>query len=148
MSPRKPKAPPVPEAARRVRHLVSLDARTVVQRLAARQGEMVALFSRLRDRGPLVGVVHSLFQTVSFPDLAQLEPTEQRAVIDFYEHLAALRWYLQYTEDMPLQLQQRINLEQRVLTERHATLEAVLGAPEAQGAPVVEGTVARRQRKR
>ncbi|HUB10116.1 MAG TPA: hypothetical protein VMB50_24145 [Myxococcales bacterium] len=116
-------------AADRVRHLVALDAKNVMDRLSARLTEMVSLFSRLRDRGPLLLTVHSWFPSATFSDLAQLEPTEQRAVNAFYEVLGELRWYLQYTEDMPLQLQRQVGLLHGKLQESYADLTAVIGVP-------------------
>jgi hypothetical protein len=80
--------------ADRVRHLLAVDAATVMARLVKRQAEMVRLFSRLRDRSPLLEVVQSWFQSIKFSELACLEPREQKAITAFYERLADLRWYL------------------------------------------------------
>jgi hypothetical protein len=130
-------------AARRVRHLVSLDAATIMARLRGRQEEMVSIFSRTRDRSPLLGAIHSLQQTMTFTDLVSLEPAEQRAVSQFYETLGELRWYLQYTEDMPLQIRQRVTLAMTELETNHRRLVQAVGAPDGDGAPVVDGTVSR-----
>lgn len=124
--------------AERVRHLLALDARNVMARLRERQGEMVRLFSRLRDRTPLTATVESWFVSISFGDLAELEPGEQLAVNTFHEHLAQLRWYLLYTEDMPTQVLLRLVQFTRALEASHRTLVEALGPPDGTGAPVVE----------
>lgn len=105
--------------------------------LAQRQSEMVALFSRLRNREPLAVVAHSWFEGVTFADLALLQPAEQRAVNQFHELLGELRWYLRYTEDMPLQLEQRLGVFARRLQERHALLTAVIGTGDGKAVPAV-----------
>ncbi len=130
-------------AASRVRHLIALDAANVVRRLNLRRMEMVSLFSRLRDRTPLLMSIDSWFPTISFGELSILEANEQRAVNQFYEALAELRWYLKYTEDMPLQVQRRVDAQAGELEAHQRLLLAVLGASPATG-KVVEVPVDRR----
>jgi hypothetical protein len=130
-------------AAKRVRHLLALDASNVMTRLKNRHDDMVTLFSRTRDRSPLLGAVHSCYQTVTFGELVLLEPAEQRAVNRFYERLGELRWYLQYTEDMPLQVRQCVSQSLIELDVCHRRLTQVIGPPDDEGAPVVEGVVSR-----
>ena len=127
-----------------MRHLIALDAQTVMRRLGARQAEMVALFSRLRDRSPLLDAVRSWFTSISFTELSAIEPPEQRAVIDFYELLGDLRWYLDYTEDMPLQVGQRVTQFVRELQVSHRKRTEAIGPPDARGAVVVEAQVLRK----
>ena len=118
------------DAAGRIRHLIELDAGNVMVQLAERSQEMVALFSRLRDRTPLLAALHSWFPTITFGDLAKLRPGEQFAVNEFYRVLSELRWYVQYTEDMPLQLERRIGLLAARLRVSHGRLTETLGAHE------------------
>ncbi|MBK7863246.1 MAG: hypothetical protein IPJ65_32500 [Archangiaceae bacterium] len=132
-----------PNAAQRVRQLIALDGAKVMKRLQSRQTEMVRLFSRLRDRSPLLEVVDSWFQSITFTELSALDPHEQRAVTTFYELLGELRWYLQYTEDMPLQVQQRVTKFVHELRAAHRALTSVIGPPDGEGTPVVEAQVVR-----
>src|SRR5438105_883661 len=103
-----------------------------MKRLGVRQAEMVRLFSRLRDRSPLLEVVDSWFLTISFSELASLEPHEQKAVNAFYDLLGDLRWYMQYTEDMPLQVQQRVVKFATELRTAHQALTDVIGPADGQ----------------
>jgi len=128
--------------AQRVRSLIALDATNVVERLGLRREEMVALFSRLRDRGPLLAAIESWFPSATFAELASLEPHEQRGVSQFYELLGELRWYARYTEDMPLQVAQKIDRLIAGLAEGRRLLLAVLEAPVSKG-KVVEVTPAK-----
>ncbi len=139
MAPRRKKRT-LDEAAR-VRHLVSVDAANVMRRLRARQGEMVKLFSRLRDRGPLLGVIHSWYWSITFAELKVVEPFEQKAINEFYEMLGELRWYLQYTEDMPVQVALRITTLARQLEGFYRRLVEAIGPPDGEGAPVVDAEV-------
>ncbi len=124
----------------KVRHLLSLDAHQVMRRLESKQDEAVGLFSRLRTREGLVDLCRSLFTTVTFSELARLTPREQRAVHAFHDLLHQLRWYVSYTEDMPSTVKTTVLQYVRRLDERHRTLSAVIGPPEAGGHPVIDVT--------
>lgn len=102
---------------------------------------MVSLFSRLRDRNPMLETVKSWFMTITFADLAALEPVEQAAVNAFYEQLGELRWYLQYTEDMPNQVHLKVAQRVLQLETAYRKLSAVIGPPDAEGAPVIDAEV-------
>jgi hypothetical protein len=131
------------EHAARVRHLLALDAANVMSRLASRQDEMVALFSRLRSREPLLEPLQSWFGSIAFAELVALSPAEQRAANVFYEQLGQLRWYLQYTEDMPGQVQLKLSALARQLESAHGQLVGAIGPPDQGGAKVVNAEVVR-----
>jgi hypothetical protein len=122
----------------RVRHLIALDAANVMARLRVRMEEMVTLFSRLRDREPLLTVIDSVVPSATFAELALLSPDEQRAVNEFYELLGDLRWYMKYTEDMPLQLQGRVVAMVAELEANYRLLSAVIGRPRQVAPTVIE----------
>lgn len=122
----------------RVRHLLAIDSSNVMARLAARQDSMVGLFSRLRDREPMLAVLDTWFDTITFTELSTLDPTEQKSVNRFYELLAEVRWYLAYTEDMPGMVQTKLNAILRRLEASYRELVSVIGPPEADGASIVE----------
>ncbi|GMU61627.1 MAG: hypothetical protein AMXMBFR34_33900 [Myxococcaceae bacterium] len=130
-------------AAARVRHVLAMDAANVMKRLHARQDEMVRLFSRLRDRAPLMNTVHTWFTTITLAELTLLEPPEQHAVNAFYEALDDLRWYLQYTEEMPTHVREKLSRFVRRLDERHHALTAAIGPADQHGGPVVDVKVVR-----
>lgn len=136
-----PRRKPQKDPAVPVRHLIALDAANVVARLVARQQEMVALFSRKRDRTPMMEAVRSVFASITFGELARLEPIEQRAVSAFYELLDELRWYLQYTEDMPTQVLTKVGLFVGRLEAAHRTLVVAIGPASSDGVAVVEAKV-------
>jgi hypothetical protein len=142
---RKPKPAPQLALADRVRHLIALDAASVMTRLGARHDDMVALFSRLRDRSPMLETIDSWFLTISFGELAALTPAEQKAADDFYTLLGELRWYLQYTDDMPGLVQTRVTQFVRKMETAHRKLGLTIG-PIARDAPVVDGEVVRKPR--
>lgn len=130
---------------RRVRHLISLDATALMQRLLTRQAEMVGHFSRSRDRSAMVSALDSWFSTITFSDLARLEPVEQRAIAAFFGLVNELGWYLRYTEDMPGQVQLVLSASVRKLELAQRLLVATIGMPDAEGAPAVEARVSRRR---
>lgn len=125
-----PRPRPVPkpdERAARVRHLVVLDATLLVARLEQHQHEMLRLFSRLRDRSALLAATHTTFPSIGFESLAALSPPQQRASTAFFELVASLRWYLQYTEDMPSTL--GAELERSIGRLREALLVLAASLP-------------------
>ena len=111
-----------------------------MKRILMRQDEMIALFSRMRNRTPLLETTAAWFLTIEFSDLATLAPAEQRAVNIFYGLLSELRWYLAYTEDMPGSLNEKVTLRVRQLEVSHRELVQTIGSPEADGAAVVQAT--------
>lgn len=123
----------------RVRHLLSLDADTVMKRLLAKQDEAVGLFSRLRTREGMVDLCRSGFTSITFSELVRLEPSEQQAVQAFHHVLHELRWYVSYTEDMPSTVKSTVTQYVRRLEELHHLLNAQLGPPEAGGSRVING---------
>ena len=133
------------ENAARVRNLLAIDAANIMRRLEARQEEMVALFSRLRSREPMLTTIASRFTSVTFSELVQLTVPEQSVVNQFYESLDELRWYLTYTEDMPSTARLTISALHRRLQEAHRALVASLGHPASpEGNAVVDSQVVRR----
>jgi hypothetical protein len=141
MARRANRKPASTELAARVRHLIALDAANLMARIAARHEPMVSVFSRLRDRNPMLQTVHSWFLSVDFKELSALEPFEQNSVNQFYSLVGELRWYLQYTEDMPALVRQKVSNFVRRLVDAHVKLTAIIGPPDADGAPVIEGEV-------
>lgn len=125
----------------RVRHLLSVDAANLMKRLLARQTEMVALFSRQRSRAPMLEAVRTWFATVTFGELAALEPFEQKAVSHFYELVDEVRWYLEYTEDMPGTVLQKLTKLVVRLDKAHRALTEVIGPPHADGVRVIDAEV-------
>lgn len=115
--------------AERVRHLVRLDARLLVERFTGRRDDMVTIFSRQRDRSALIEPVHSLLPTLRFGDLVVLEPKEQEAVLRFATVVEELRWYLRYTDHMPGALSDALDDYRRALTVAHDQLVLSLAEP-------------------
>ncbi len=112
-----------------MRALVRLDADGVMARLRLRQEEMIQLFSRLRDRAPLLGTLETHFTSIRFGELVLLPPPEQIALHRFHDLLAELRWYFQYTTDMPLTVQTTVKLRLKAIEEAYGVLEALLAVP-------------------
>ena len=122
----------------RVRHLLSMDADSVMKRLASKQDEAVGLFSRLRTREGMVELCRSGFSTITFSELVRLDPAEQQAVEAFHHVLNELRWYVRYTEDMPSTVKSTVTLSVARLDGLHRMLEAAIGPPEAKGNRVID----------
>jgi hypothetical protein len=134
----RPRRAAVSTDAERVRNLVALEAAGLMRRLAQRSEEMISLFSRLREREPLLAPLRSPLTTMSFEHLALLEPRQQSALGHFVDELEALRWYFQYTTDMPSSAQLRLRQHRRSLEAAYQRLAEEIGpaqAPAAAGEP-------------
>lgn len=112
----------------RIRHLMAIDATSVMRRLADRREDMVTIFSRQRDRNALLAPLRSTLTTARFSDLAQLTIEEQRAAFVFHESLDDLHWYLQYTVDMPGTLELKFEQYLRLLAEAFEKFVRKFGA--------------------
>jgi hypothetical protein len=134
MTASKPARPGRAAQKERVRHLVFLDAAALMKRLDERRHEMIALFSRHRDREPLLAPLRSWVPSASFQEIVLLAPAQQAAVSGFYEALDELRWYFRYTNDMPGSAQQVFEHHLRRLAKAHQSLEVELRPAAARGA--------------
>jgi hypothetical protein len=124
-----------------VRNLIALDAANVIARMEARKDELIPLFSKLRDREPLLGTLRSWFPSATFRDLSVLDAPQQTAVSTFYEQLDQLRWYFHYTVDMPSAAQHVFVQHHRRLVRAYTMLLSSLGPPvtEAEAIPLAPG---------
>ncbi|MBL8910934.1 MAG: hypothetical protein JNM17_09555 [Archangium sp.] len=122
----------------KVRHLIALDAASVMKRIDSKQDEAVGLFSRLRTRDGMIELCRSSFTSVTFSELARLSPPEQLATFSFHEQLDAMRWYVSYTEDMPSTVKSTVSQYVRKLGELHRDLTTRIGPPGSGGHPVIE----------
>jgi hypothetical protein len=137
------------DVAVRTMHLVALDATNLLRRLDERHLEMVSGFSRLRDREALMTSLRCFGLTARFEDVAALPPKVQLAVTNFYELVDDLRWYFQFTVDMPGALAEKFTTHRLRLVDSHAALakalEAAARAPRAK--PPVVKRIASSRRK-
>lgn len=113
--------------AARVRNLIALDSAMVMRRLASRRHDMIATFSRKRDRRVLIEAVHTWFDTARFDELVLLEIEQQTAATQFYEQLDDLRYYFKYTEDMPGTAERALATRLKRLERAFQALAASLG---------------------
>jgi hypothetical protein len=113
----------------RIRNLIALDAHGLMKRLAERKDEMIAMFSRHREREPLLTPLRSWVPSAIFQEIVLLPPEQQAAVARFYEELDSLRWYFRYTSDMPGTAQQIFGHHRKRLAEAYDGLKDTLGPP-------------------
>jgi len=122
----------------RIRNLIALDAEGLMGRLADRKDEMIAMFSRHREREPLLSPLRSWVPSASFQEIVLLAPEQQGAVARFYEELDGLRWYFRYTNDMPGTAQQVFDHRLRKLAAAYRELRESIGEAHAVPPPAAE----------
>jgi hypothetical protein len=146
-----------PSEKERIRNLIALDADGLMKRLGERKDEMIAMFSRHREREPLLSPLNTWVPSATFQEIAVLAPEQQGAVARFYEELDGLRWYFRYTSDMPGTAQQIFAHHLKRLAASYQELRGAIGpavppppaSPEAPpAAPPAKRAVAKRRKKR
>jgi hypothetical protein len=91
----------------RLRRLIALEITRILEDLDLRRPTLVELWSRHRDRTPFLDTVFSRWRTLSMVDLALVEADAMVACEAFYRELDDLRLYFQFTQDMPVTLEER-----------------------------------------
>lgn len=92
------------ERGRRLRALLAVEVRRVVEDLLRRRDLLVHVWSKSRVRAPFLDTTFSRYRSLPMTDLLVLDSDEVRAVEAFYREMDDLRFYLAYTEDMPQSL--------------------------------------------
>lgn len=130
--------PHVPEGQRaeRIRKLLALEISRIVEDLDVRRDFLIQMWSAHRKREPFLDTVHSRWNTLDFPMLAELETDEVVVVEAFYRELDEFRLYVSFTQDMPTTLGDRYDeMTRRLAAYGELALERLGGAPER---PMVE----------
>jgi len=123
----------------RVRPLLVLEIRRLVQDLEARRDLLVMVWGKHRARAPFLETSFTRWKTLSFADLAVLDPAEIGPLDAFYREISNLRLYLAWTEDMPRQLS--VVYDQSLVRLRPLAEQALtaLGEPPVESAPLPWG---------
>ena len=119
--------------ADRLRHLLALEVRRVLEDVSARERLVVKVWSVHRHRWPMEEAAFSRWTTLRWPELSLLEMEESLALDAFYESLEAFRGYVRRTRDMPLHLEERYA---ELREDLHRTGQAMLTLLDAEGPEV------------
>lgn len=124
------------ERAERVAMLLALEIARIVDDLAAREQFLIDIWGRHRERGPFLDTIFSQYKSLTFRELALLEPDSLLKVQEFYRELEDFRMYLLFTEAMPTSLAEAYRWQLRRLEGYGAqAVDALGGEPER---PILE----------
>lgn len=124
------------EYPERLRRLVAMEIDRIIGDLELRRDFLIEIWSRHRDRGPFIDTVFSRWRTLAMADLALLDSEAAVACEAFYHELDELRFYFQFTQDMPTTMLDRYDgALGRVAAYGALAMELLGGAP---ARPVVE----------
>ena len=101
MDARSPPDPDREERSQRLRRLLLLEIRRILEDLEAREALLLELWGRERIRAPFLETAFSRYRSLGFPDLMLLGIPEVEALERFARELDDLRFYFAYTQDMP-----------------------------------------------
>jgi hypothetical protein len=119
-----------------VARVLAWEVARVVRQLAERKRWLLRVWSRHRARQPILDTIFVRWNTATVSELAALPPHVLDALEAFYAVVEDLRLYVQFTEDMPLALEEELERMQATL-EAHAevALDALnVALPEATAA--------------
>lgn len=126
------------ELPERLRQLVAMEIERVVDDLTSRREFLLEIWSRHRDRTPLLDTIFTRWRSVAMTDLALL-PTEAIAACElFHRELEELRLYFRFTEDMPTTMGDVYTGALARITEAGALAVRMLGG--APPRPVIDFT--------
>ncbi|MEQ1501892.1 MAG: hypothetical protein ABMB14_06660 [Myxococcota bacterium] len=124
------------ELPERLRRLLAIEIERIAEDLEIRRGFLVEIWSRHRDRGPLLDTIFSRWRTLALADLALIDADAVVACEAFYRELDELRLYFQFTQDMPTTLDERFaEAYRRIAAYAELAVRLLGGAPER---PLVE----------
>jgi hypothetical protein len=119
------------ERAERVEMLLALEIARIVDDLTAREQFLIDIWGRHRERGPFLDTIFSQFKTLTFRELALIEPDTLLKIQEFYRELDDFRMYLLFTEAMPTSLAEAYRWQLKRLAGYGAqAVEALGGEPE------------------
>jgi hypothetical protein len=123
------------EVARRYLLLLKLDIKNLFRRLASRKNEYIMIFALKRSREHFNTVFASRYEQAGFDELAYCSEETITALDQFYSHVEEIKWYLDYTEDMPNMVEDELSRMFHKLEEYYNTstlyIDAELGVKSA-----------------
>lgn len=125
----------------RLRNLVALEIDRITTDLEWRQGWLLEIWSRHRDRGPFLDTIFSRWKTLALADLALIDLEAITACEAFYHELDELRLYFQFTQDMPTTMESTYaEAVHRLRAYANLALQLLGGVPDK---PIVDFTASR-----
>lgn len=124
------------EIPERLRRLLAMEIARIVEDLESRREFLLEVWSRHRDRGPLLDTVFSRWRTLSMADLALIDSEAIVACDAFHRDLDELRLYFQFTQDMPTTMDETyLRAAERIVATGAVAIQLLGGAPPR---PIVE----------
>lgn len=114
------------EISHRVLLLLKLDAQNLYERIKTRANDIIHIFDQSRGRGHLQNVFHHRYRDTDITELKQCPVEVIYALDDFYKEADKLHWYLMYTEDMPVAIQDHMARIVHILRDKCLALELLV----------------------
>jgi len=102
--------------------LLKLDAKNLFERIYSRRKEYITIFSVHRTRKPFSEVFRSRYDSTTIESLSGCGVETIHALNQFYTEVDELKWYLDYTEDMPNTVEEKVESSVIKLKKLYETL--------------------------
>ena len=91
--------------------LIKLDANNLYSRIKSRRDDYLRVFSMKRTRQHYNEVFKNKYMDTPLSDLKLIKDETVLILDEFYSRANNLKWYLEYTEDMPTQIEDHLSFE-------------------------------------
>lgn len=113
---------------------IKLDSRFLYDKVVNRRAEYISILSLKRTRAHFKDVFSNKYHSVGLNELKALEEDTVISVMQFYQEVEELKWYLEHTEDLPGTIENQVEKEVKRVERFYDTmclyLDAELGLVE------------------
>lgn len=81
--------------------IIKSDAHFLLKKIEGRKEDYLYVFSLQRSRDHYPAVFTNKFDSSTISELQTIDPSTISLIMDFYQSVEELKWYLMYTQDMP-----------------------------------------------
>lgn len=118
----------VNEESLRLLVILKNDSRRLFERIKFRKNEYLTILSLKRTREHFKEIFISIYNTITIPELTLVSEEVLMALDEYYSCVEQLKWYLNYTEDMPLTMKDTVNLRVRDIESKYELLKLYINA--------------------
>lgn len=118
----------IPDESLRFLVIIKNDSRRLYERIKFRESEYLQILSLKRTREHFKDIFKTIYETVTIDDLKLCSEDVIVALDNFYGKVEELKWYLNHTEDMPAQLEDRMTTYQREISSLYEMLILYINA--------------------
>ena len=107
---------------------LKLDSTRLYEKVHGRLEDYISIFAGKRTREHFSAVFKTKYTNITITEIKVCDPDTIVALDNYYTQAEDIFWYLQYTEDMPNTLEDKVRHDVRVMSKLYNTLQLYLDA--------------------